>query len=72
MDIQDENTTLIPPSQSTSNITHRNRNDYQALQDSNSYEWNVEIDVKGLVNTGVEDADKFSFKKLLQYTGPGK
>lgn len=46
------------------------QSDYQSRDD---YDWNVEIDVKGQVNTGPEEEfTGFSFKKLLQYTGPGK
>lgn len=51
----------------------------QHQQESNgSYQstvndWNVEIDVKGQVNTGPEQENiTFSLKKLLKYTGPGK
>lgn len=35
--------------------------------------WNVEIDVKGQIDTGPADENgKFSWTKLLHYTGPGK
>ncbi|GAN10342.1 ferrous ion membrane transporter DMT1 [Mucor ambiguus] len=45
------------------------QSNYQSRDD---YDWNVEIDVKGQVNTGPEEEfTGFSFKKLLQYTGPG-
>lgn len=40
---------------------------------STEHEWNVEIDVKGQVNTGPEQENiVFSLRKLLKYTGPGK
>ncbi|EIE81843.1 hypothetical protein RO3G_06548 [Rhizopus delemar RA 99-880] len=44
---------------------------YQAIQNGEGMDWNVEIDVKGQVNTGPEEDNvSFSFSKLLQYTGP--
>jgi hypothetical protein len=59
----------------TSLLSNESSTGYQTLVD----EWNVEIDVKGQVKTGSEIIDEeeesartFSFKKLLQYTGPGK
>jgi hypothetical protein len=67
-----ENTSLISHS-SDNLINHRLHSNYQSV-DSSTYEWNVEIDVKGQVNTGGSDTTnhRFSFNKLLQYTGPGK
>lgn len=48
-------------------------NEHSNYQSRDDYDWNVEIDVKGQVNTGPEEEfTGFSFKKLLQYTGPGK
>jgi natural resistance-associated macrophage protein len=45
---------------------------YQTIQNGEGIDWNVEIDVKGQVNTGPEEDNvSFSFSKLLQYTGPG-
>ncbi|KAI8989532.1 natural resistance-associated macrophage protein-domain-containing protein [Pilobolus umbonatus] len=51
------------------NTSINNRN-YQSIP--SDYNWNVEIDVKGQVNTGPEEDEhsKFSIKKLMQYTGP--
>ncbi|KAF1799743.1 natural resistance-associated macrophage protein-domain-containing protein [Mucor lusitanicus] len=47
-------------------------NEHSNYQSRDDYDWNVEIDVKGQVNTGPEEEfTGFSFKKLLQYTGPG-
>ncbi|KAI8877488.1 Nramp-domain-containing protein [Backusella circina FSU 941] len=58
----------------TSLLSNKSDTGYHTLVD----EWNVEIDVKGQVKTGpevIDDQDEseslFSFKKLLQYTGPG-
>lgn len=49
-------------------ISDRPEENYQSTE----HEWNVEIDVKGQVNTGPEqESHSFSLKKLLQYTGPG-
>lgn len=43
-----------------------------AALDSQRSRWDVEIDVKGQVDTGsVQENGKFSISKLLQYTGPG-
>ncbi|KAI8088653.1 natural resistance-associated macrophage protein-domain-containing protein [Halteromyces radiatus] len=54
------------------------RTSYQSFS-SNTYDrtgssssWDVEIDVKNQVNTGITDENEpFSWKKLLKYTGPG-
>ncbi|KAG2199327.1 hypothetical protein INT47_012961 [Mucor saturninus] len=62
---EDEATVL---SSSQSLLSHRHKG-YQTLDPS--YEWNVEIDVKGQVDTGDSVDDKFSIHKLMQYTGPG-
>lgn len=62
---EDEATVL---SSSQTLLSHRH-NGYQTLDPS--YEWNVEIDVKGQVDTGESVDDKFSINKLMQYTGPG-
>ena len=61
-------------SSEASRLLENIQNDYQsATNGDDSYDWNVEIDVKGQVNTGPEEEfTGFSFKKLLQYTGPGK
>lgn len=58
--------------ESESLIAPRTVNNYQTVATDPSYEWNVEIDVKGQVHTGETYSDKFSFKKLMQYSGPGK
>jgi natural resistance-associated macrophage protein len=63
----EENTSLI----SSQALNRRHLNNYQTLPDP-TYEWNVEIDVKGQVQTGDTESDKFSFSKLMQYSGPGK
>lgn len=63
---EDETASL---SSSQSLLSHRHHNSYQTVDPS--YEWNVEIDVKGQVDTGDSVDDKFSFNKLMQYTGPG-
>lgn len=63
----EEETNSLSSSQSL--LSHRHHSSYQTLDPS--YEWNVEIDVKGQVDTGDTADDKFSFNKLLQYTGPG-
>ncbi|CEP18418.1 hypothetical protein [Parasitella parasitica] len=56
----------------TSRLLQDRLNNYQTASANNSYDWNVEIDVKGQVNTGPEqELSGFSFRKLLQYTGPG-
>lgn len=57
--------------ESQSLVAPQRLNNYQTVPDS-SYEWNVEIDVKGQVHTGETYSDKFCFKKLMQYSGPGK
>ncbi|ORE05382.1 Nramp-domain-containing protein [Rhizopus microsporus var. microsporus] len=59
-----ENSSLIQPSLESSS--------YNTLTDDRQgYNWNVEIDVKGQVNTGPEEERfTFSFQKLLKYTGP--
>lgn len=62
----EESSNLIP----SEALNHRHHNNYQTIVDP-SYEWNVEIDVKGQVDTGDTDSDKFSFNKLMQYSGPG-
>lgn len=56
--------------ESESLIAPQTMSNYQTV--ATDYEWNVEIDVKGQVHTGETYSDKFSFKKLMQYTGPGK
>ncbi|RCH99041.1 hypothetical protein CU097_015177 [Rhizopus azygosporus] len=60
-----ENSSLIQPSLES--------NSYNTLTDDRQgYNWNVEVDVKGQVNTGPEEeSSTFSFQKLLKYTGPG-
>ncbi|KAI8088376.1 natural resistance-associated macrophage protein-domain-containing protein [Thamnidium elegans] len=50
-------------------LSHGQNANYKSLD--SSYEWNVEVDMKGQVDTGDSTADKFSFSKLMQYTGPG-
>ncbi|KAI7857412.1 natural resistance-associated macrophage protein-domain-containing protein [Circinella umbellata] len=48
---------------------------YNSLSNDTNNEndkWNVEIDVKGQIDTGPTDENgKFSWSKLLHYTGPG-
>lgn len=50
-------------------LSHRNNSNYKSFD--STYEWNVEVDMKGQVDTGDSTTEKFSFKKLMQYTGPG-
>lgn len=59
-------------SSSTSSQTlrsHGKNTNYKSFD--SSYEWNVEVDMKGQVDTGDCTTEKFSFNKLMQYTGPG-
>lgn len=50
-------------------VQHRS---YDTTVTKSDYDWNVEIDVKGQVNTGPEEENnKFSLNKLIKYTGPG-
>ncbi|KAI9030001.1 natural resistance-associated macrophage protein-domain-containing protein [Phycomyces nitens] len=62
------------PSQRDSLLTQKTPS-YQALSnDPLEYEWNVEVDVKGQVDTHQDQEDKeayFSWKKLMLYSGPG-
>jgi hypothetical protein len=65
--LSEENASLLGEQEDTAQ--HRNYNTTTAKSD---YNWNVEIDVKGQVNTGPEEENnKFSLSKLIKYTGPG-
>lgn len=64
---EEEGNSSLTSSQTLLSHRHNNPN-YNTLD---SYEWNVDIDMKGQVDTGDSTLEKFSFKKLMQYTGPG-
>ncbi|KAI8975590.1 natural resistance-associated macrophage protein-domain-containing protein [Mycotypha africana] len=54
-----------------SGLLHSRHDSSRKSDYRSTLEWNVEIDVKGEVNTGHEEENgRFSFRKLMTYTGP--
>jgi natural resistance-associated macrophage protein len=64
----EENVSLLDEQEDTG----QPRNYNATTTNKSDYNWNVEIDVKGQVNTGPEEENnRFSLSKLIKYTGPG-